>query len=224
MSRRARAIAFAGAALACAGLAAALASGYRAQVENRYGPLRAVVVARAELAPRRRLSAAEAERLLAVRRVPASFVPPGTLSAPAEAAGRVPVAPIPPGAYVLAAQLRSGRAGARPRRRAGLAPGREPVELQVAGASALAAGGRDPVGSRVDVVVTSEPGPGGRGHTAIAARGAVLLALASAPGGGEALPGPAAMTATLAVRRGEALRLIEAENFAREVRLIPARP
>src|SRR5581483_11124074 len=88
MSRRARAIAFAGAALACAGLAAALASGYRAQVENRYGPLRAVVVARAELAPRRRLSAAEAERLLAVRRVPASFVPPASPLAASRSSSR----------------------------------------------------------------------------------------------------------------------------------------
>ena len=34
-------------------------------------------------------------------------------------------------------------------------------------------------------------------------------------------PGSATWTATLALRRPQALRLIQAENFARQVRLIP---
>ncbi len=49
MSRRARALAFLGAALACAILAAALAGRYRSSVAAQYGALRPVLVASAEL-------------------------------------------------------------------------------------------------------------------------------------------------------------------------------
>jgi hypothetical protein len=49
------------------------------------------------------------------------------------------------------------------------------------------------------------------------------LALGQSGDSGAGLPGPgsAAWTATLALRRPQALRLIQAENFARQVRLIP---
>ena len=50
MSRRARALAFLVAALVCGVLAATMAVRYRSQLEARYGPLRPVVVATAELA------------------------------------------------------------------------------------------------------------------------------------------------------------------------------
>jgi Flp pilus assembly protein CpaB len=77
----------------------------------------------------------------------------------------------------------------------------------------------------VDVIVTTEPGPGrGSGRTYVAAERVELLALAQSGGGpDDALPGPgtATWTATLALRRPQALRLIQAENFARQVRLIP---
>jgi hypothetical protein len=71
VSRRARAIAFGCAALMCAGLAAAVAGGYRSDLDSQLGPLRQVVVARAQVPARSRLGAADAERLLEVRRVPA---------------------------------------------------------------------------------------------------------------------------------------------------------
>lgn len=111
MSRRARAIGFGCAALACAGLAAALAGGYRADLESELGPLRPVVVATARIPAHRRIPARQASRLLEVRRVPVRFAPPGALSAPEQAAGRAPAAMIPAGSYVLAAQLRDPGAG-----------------------------------------------------------------------------------------------------------------
>jgi Flp pilus assembly protein CpaB len=99
------------------------------------------------------------------------------------------------------------------------------VEISVSGAEALAASGGDPRGTRVDVIVTTEPGPGGgSGRTYVAAERVELLALGqSDPGADAGLPGAgsADWTATLALTRAQALRLIQAESFARQVRLIP---
>ena len=226
MSRRARAAAFGLAALACAGLAATVAGGYRADLESQLGPLRPAVVAAARIPANHPLRPAQAAKLLEVRRIPERFAPADALTAPEQAVGRVLAAPVPVGDYVLAGQLRSprereGHGGRGPR----LAAGRKPVQISVSGAEALAAVGGDPTGSRVDVVVTTEPGPGGgEGRTHIAAENVRLLALTQSGDGG---PGDLSglgsdgWTATLAVSESQALRLIEAENFARQVRLLP---
>jgi Flp pilus assembly protein CpaB len=96
------------------------------------------------------------------------------------------------------------------------------VAISVTGAEALGVMATDPAGERVDVIVTSEPGPaGGRGRTRIEATGVPLLALAEGGGGGYAGSSGGGQTATLALTKPQALRLIEAENFARQVRLIP---
>jgi Flp pilus assembly protein CpaB len=224
VSRRARAIAFGCAALACAGLAAAIAGGYRRDLESQLGPLRGVVVARGRMPAHRRLRPATARRLLEVRRIPERFAPPGALAAPEQAIGRAPSAPIPAGAYVLAAQLRESVGGRGRRRGPKLGAGRRPVEISVTGADALGATGGDPTGSRVDVVVTTEPGPGGgSGRTYVAAEDVTLLALGQANAGGSDLGAPQSDSwqATLALTRSQALRLIQAQNFARQVRLIP---
>jgi Flp pilus assembly protein CpaB len=224
VSRRARAVAFGCAALACACLAAAIAGGYRTDLQSELGPLRPVVVADGRVPADRPLRPADARRLLAVRRVPQRFAPPGALAAPDQAIGRAPAAPIPPGAYVLAAQLRQPSSGERHPRRQRLGAGRRPVEIAVTGAEALAATGGDPTGSRVDVVVTTEPGPGGgSGRTYVAAEDVRLLALAQSgsDGGGLGAADSDAWHATLALTKNQALRLIQAQNFARQVRLIP---
>jgi Flp pilus assembly protein CpaB len=224
VSRRVRAIAFGSAALACAALAAALAGGYRADLDAQLGPLRPVVVARATVPARRPLRPADVDRLLEVRRVPQRFAPGGALSAPEQAIGREPAGPIPAGAYLLAAQLRAP-SGHRRRPERPLGRGRAAVEISVSAAAALATAARDPAGSRVDVVVTTEPGPGGgSGRTYVAVKDVELLALSQgAEDPSVELPGPggASATATLALTRSQALRLIQAENFARQVRLIP---
>jgi Flp pilus assembly protein CpaB len=224
VSRRARAVAFGCAALGCAALAATLAGGYRADLESQLGPLRPVLVARGPIPAKRALRAQDTRRLLEVRRVPERFAPAGALAAPEQAVGRAPAARIPAGAYVLGAQLetpgRRHRGGALP-----VGARRKPVEISVTGAEALAAIGRDPEGGMVDVIVTTEPGPGGgRGRTYVAAEDVTLLTLAQAAGGGSELPGAGAAgawTATLALTRSQALHLIQAQNFARQVRLIP---
>jgi Flp pilus assembly protein CpaB len=225
MSRRGRALAFGGGALVCAALAAALAGGYERSVSEQLGTLRSVVVAKTRLPARRPIEPRQAREALEVRRVPEKFAPPDALTAPQEAVGLEPAAALAPGSYVLAGQL------AAPRRRGQEAPetarGLTPIELEVTGAGALvAAGGAD--GTRVDVVVTSEPGPGARGRTYVAAAGVELLGLSE---GGAADPeddplaaagAPPLYIATLAVDRAAALKLIQAENFARQIRLIPS--
>ncbi len=220
MSRRRRAALFALGALACAVAAAVAASGYGRSAARRFGELRPVLVAARDLPARRPIDVVSAHTFLDVRRVPARFVPAGALQSPAQAVGEAPVAPVPAGAYLLASQLRSSKRdhdgdGAR------MPPGRRPVEIAVTAAEPLLADEHAPRGEPVDVVVTTEPGAGGRGRTYVAASAVPLLALRA--GGATANPDqdPATVsTATLALTRAQALELIDAESFARAVRLL----
>jgi Flp pilus assembly protein CpaB len=218
MSRRARAAVFLLLAAGCAAAAGALASGYGSSVAQAFGPLRAVVVASRDLPAGRPIVPAQLSRSLQVRRVPTRFVPPDAIAVPQQALGRVPAASVPAGSYLLAAQLRApgpGRVRSGPR----LGRGRRPVEIAVSGGEALLASGGSPEGSPMDVVVTTEPRGPGPGRTYIAAAGVKLIALSRQDPTG---PGPASgWTATLALSRAQALRLIEAESFARAVRLLP---
>jgi pilus assembly protein CpaB len=213
MSRRARALAFLLAALIAAAAAAAIADGYGDSVVRGYGELRPVLVASSDLPAGKTIDPAAAAEKLEVRRVPVRFAPPGALTAPAETVGLVPAASIPAGSYLLAAQLRAPRASGPA---ATLPHGRRPVEIAVSGAGALAATGASPLGSSVDVVVTTEPEGSGSGRTYVAAPSVPLLGLGP---GGEGVEGETA-TATLGLTRAQALRLIDAESFARRITLI----
>jgi Flp pilus assembly protein CpaB len=215
MRRRRRSLIFLLLAAAAAVAGAAIADRYGASAVRGYGPLRPVVIAAQRLRSGERIGRREVESVLAVRRVPRRFVPPGALAVPQEALGLVAGAPLPAGAYLLAAQLRARRQGVRRRRRLG--GDRRPVEIAVSGADALLAAAPSPAGSKVDIVVTSEPSGGGRGRTYVAAAGVPLLALeprAEDPSGATA-------AATLGLTRHQALRLIAAESFARKLTLLP---
>jgi Flp pilus assembly protein CpaB len=215
VSRRGRALAFVLAALFAAATAAAIADGYGDSVARGYGALRPVVVAAADLDAGRAIVPRQAEAELDLRRVPARFVPPGALENPAEAIGLAPAMSIPAGSYLLASQLRPPRADGADA--LGLGHGRHPVEIAVSGAEALLVAGAQPVGERVDVVVTTEPSGSGTGRTYVAAAAVPLLALG--PGAdGTAAEGVAA--ATLGLTRRQALRLIAAQSFARQVTLL----
>ena len=213
MSRRGRAIGFLLGALLAAAAAAAIADGYGQSVVRGYGELRPVLVASGNLRAGREIDPATAAEMLEVRRVPVRFAPEAALAGPRQALGLVPTATIPAGSYLLAGQLRPPRlAGRGPN----LGRGRRPVEIAVSGAGALAAFGGQPVGSRVDIVVTTEPSGSDEGRTYVAAAAVPLLALAPVAAGeaGEA-------TVTLGLTRSQALRLIAAESFARRVTVIP---
>jgi Flp pilus assembly protein CpaB len=213
VSRRARAVAFLVAAVVCALLAATVAGRYRSRVEARYGPLRPVVVAVSELAAGEPIGVDRAQAALGVRRVPARFVPPGSLERVADAIGRAPGAAIPAGSYVLGAQLELP--GPTVPKAPGVGAGRRPVDVAVAGAEALTVGGTTPEGTRVDVVVARQAGLGRSASARIAATGVKLLALRSPAGPGES------WSATLAVTEQQALSLIGAQSAGREIRLLP---
>jgi Flp pilus assembly protein CpaB len=215
MSRRRRALAFLLLALVAAAGAAAIADGYGESAIRGYGPLRPVVILAADIGPGERIGPRRIERSLDRRRVPQRFAPPGALAAPEEALGLVARAPLPAGSYLLGAQLGLDRGGRTEGPRLG--GGRRPVEIAVSGADALLSAG-PASGSKVDIVVTSEPAGTGPGRTYVAAARVPLLALRP---GGEG-PGPGTTTAaTLGLTRRQALRLIAAESFARKVTLLP---
>jgi Flp pilus assembly protein CpaB len=215
VSRRGRALAFLLAALFAAFVAAAIADGYGDSVARGYGALRPVVVARAGLEAGEAIEPSQAASELELRRVPVRFLPPGALQSPAEAIGLVPAAAIPAGSYLLASQLHPPHADAGAA--LGLGRDRHPVEIAVSGAEALLLAGAQPAGERVDVVVTTEPTGSGPGRTFVAAAAVPLLALGP---GADGVEGEGVAAATLGLTRGQALRLIAAESFARRITLL----
>lgn len=213
MTGRARGTAFAAGALACASLAAA-ASGPAAPAGD-LGELREVVVSSVAIERGTRLSPARVRDELEIRRVPASFAPPDALADPRAALGERSGLTLPAGSYLTASALRAPAPAAGESR--GAPSGTTPVDVPVAAAGALEATGA----TLVDVVVAGAPGPGPRGgRTYVAAERIRLLALARLP----AETGlPDRWSATLALRRGQALRLIRAESLGRTIRLLARR-
>jgi len=219
MSRRGRAIGFAVLAVGCAIASASIASAYRTSVDDQLGELRPVVTVERSIDAGADLRGRVLRTALGVRSVPERFLPPDAISDPRQVIGRRTLAAIPAGSYLLASHLRSTepRRPSRPR----LGKDLHPVEVTVSGAGALAATG-SAAEARVDVVVAGEPVTGGRARVKVAARGVRLIGIEPAdPSEGTAVGGDS-WSATLALTRSQALELIEAENFAREIRLIPA--
>jgi Flp pilus assembly protein CpaB len=217
VSRRARALVFLALALVTAAVAAAVADSYGSRVASGYGPLRQVVVANRSLDEGSVLRPADVAAGLESRRVPDRFVPAGALRDPREALGLVPKVALEPGSYLVASQLRARQPESGP---AGLLGSRRrPVEIAVSGAEALLATGAAAAGTKVDVVVTTEPGGSGSARTYVAATAVPLLALGPGADG----PGPGGTAAaTLALTKRQALRLIAAESFARKLTLLPS--
>jgi pilus assembly protein CpaB len=208
-------------ALACGGLAASQVAERERAVEQRVGPLVPVLVASRDLGSGDRLTA----RSLAVRRVPARFVPPDGLGSAAEVAGARAAVPVRAGSYVTVGQLDAGPEAGPGVGGDQLEPGERAVEIAVRDAGSLAGLA---AGTRVDVVVSTENGAGG-GRSLIALAGVELLALRSAGAAdayaerdADAAAGPAAL-ATLRVTLHQAVYLTAADNFGREIRLL-ARP
>lgn len=220
MTRRSKAVGFTVLAVLCAVASASIASGYRESVDAQLGELRTVVVVSEPLSPGDALSRRDLERSLELREVPVRFAPPDALVDPGEALGKKPFAPVPAGSYLLASQLRTPGARSAPDSPS-LGSDLSPVEITVTGAGALASAAGSQ-GMRVDVVVAGEPVTGGRARVSVAASGVRLISLEPASPEEATSTGGDSWNATLALSRPQALKLIEAENFAREVRLIPA--
>lgn len=218
MSRRARALTFAALAALCAIASASIAAGYRNSVDQQLGELRRVTVTTAPLRSGLGLTARVLKSATESRVVPVRFLPPDAIRDAAAIRGRQLAASVPAGSYLLASHLREtgGGRGKAPR----LGPGRRPVDIVVVGAGSLAAAGGN--AGVVDVVVASEPITGGRARVEIVAERVRLLGLEPADPARSAEVGADTWRATLALTRDQALELIEAENFARQVRIIAA--
>jgi pilus assembly protein CpaB len=220
-ARRRRGLLLLAVALASGGLAASQVSERERSVEERVGPLVPVVVAARELSPDQKLLPVD----LALRRVPARFVPPDALGAPESLVGARTAAAVASGGYVTSGVLEGAAAG----RGGTLRPGERAVEIAVGGGSALGGAGE---GSRVDVVVSTRPHEGA-GRTFVALEDVELLGL-RANRGAESYEGAdagatgeapvAAALATLRVTLRQAVYLAAAENFGHEVRLLVRPP
>ena len=212
MSRRRRALLLGGLALVLGGLAAFNVAGREAALERRIGGLVGVVVAREPIAAGERL----ATRSLAIRRVPARFAPTGTTASPEAFVGRRAAVDIPPETDLNAGLIvrdDAGPAGPDVRR------GERVAEIVALGSPDLVI-----AGSRVDVLVTPEPPGGGAGEAVLALEDVEVIAAKAvsaddAPAG-KGAPGPR-VAASLRVTLRQAVYLAAAQDFARELRLLP---
>jgi pilus assembly protein CpaB len=182
-------------ALVCGGLAASQVRERERRADAALGPLAPAVVTKRLLPAGRPLSAAD----LAIRRLPARYLPPDSLPDAAQLVGARTGVALPAGSFVTAAVL--GSDAAESGRGSRLRPGQRAVTVRVAGAL-----GDARPGARVDVLVASHPATGA-GRAYVALEDVELLAL----------DGP---LATLRVTARQAVYLTAAANFAQEVRLL----
>jgi pilus assembly protein CpaB len=212
VSRRRRALLLGGLALVLGGLAAFNVAGREAALERRVGGLVDVVVARRPIAAGARV----ALRSLAIRRVPARFAPDATTGTPQAVVGRRAAVDIPADADLNAGMVVDEDA----------APAGPDVRRGERVAEVVALGSPELVipGSRVDVLVTPEPAAGAAGEAVLALEDVEVIAAAEVAAGdaaaGKGAPGPR-VTASLRVTLREAVYLAAAQDFARELRLLP---
>jgi len=217
MSRRRRALLLGGLALVLGGLAASNVAGREAALTRRVGDLVGVVVVREPVAAGARIP----RDGLAIRRVPRRFAPEHAIASASAVAGLHATVDIAPGSDLVASMLGDGRAARAP------VPAVGPGE-RVAQVVALAPPDLVTAGSRVDVLVTPEP-RGAAGGEAVLALEDVRV-LDAAPVAGDAAsarragarPAPGVrVAASLRVTLRQAVYLAAAQDFARELRLLP---
>jgi pilus assembly protein CpaB len=204
----------------CAGLAVSLVRDHAQEVRAQVGPLVPVLVARSDIARGKTVTPANASHYVWERSVPSRFVPPGSFRSRADVIGLKALVRIPAGAYLGRAELGETAPHGTPRGSTGPA-GARVVEVPVAGARSLEALLRP--GVRVDVLVTSERGPGPP-RTYLALQRIELADFRAGGEGGSFGQGGARepdAVAALRVTLPQAVLLTAAQNFARELRLVP---
>ena len=219
-AKRRRGLLLLSVALASGGLAASQVHERERRAAQELGPLVNVLVAAGDLPAGARLG----RRAIALRRVPARFAPPDALVSPAGLIGARISVPVRAGTYLSAGLVKGAEDAAHGE---AARRGERTVAVRVAGGGALAGLSS---GGRVDVLVSTEAGAAG-GRTVMALAGAELLRLGEAPdpgypdadAGGGAAAGPTVL-ATLRVSVRQAIYLTAADNFAREIRLLPRPP
>ena len=232
-ARRRRGLLLLSVALASGGLAASQVRDRERSVAAQVGPAVPVLVAARDLPAGARVSA----RALALRRVPARFVPPDALASAGGVAGARPAVPVAAGGYVTAGLFEGSND--EHRGGGGVGRGERAVTVEVSGARRAGRGrargraGLDRVGRRRR---PHADGAGGRGAAALWRPAAEAATAGSAATAGDAARrrprrrrrrrgagGRPTALATLRVTLRQAVYLTAADNFAREIRLL-ARP
>ncbi len=212
VSRRRRALLLGGLALVLGGLAASNVAGREAALTRRVGALVDVVVARDPIAAGSTIRA----QALAIRRVPERFAPEGTLRSPKEVIGQKAALDVAADTDLSPAMLGDGRADPLG---PAIGKGERVAEVVALGSAELITRG-----SRVDVLVTPEPQPTERGETVLALEDVEVLRAAPAGEGAapsrDTAPGER-VAASLLVTLRQAVYLAAAQDFARELRLLP---
>lgn len=217
MSRRARVLALLGLSVVCGGTAASLVNGYVSDVRAQVGPSVPVLVAGLDIPKGKALRSADLASHVSERSVPERFAPPGAFTQRVEVAGLRAEVAIARGSYLLQSELRPPGAASI----GVMARAARLVEVPVAGARSLS--GLVAPGARVDVLVTSDRGSGSP-RTYLALQRVELVSLSAGTGGSDISdPGTHAEEAVAALRVSlrQAVLLTAAQNFAREVRLVP---
>jgi Flp pilus assembly protein CpaB len=178
-------------------------SAIRAEV----GQLVPVVVARGPIGAHTRLAATQIAQL-AIARIPARFVPAGSVRDPLKLLGATTAIAVPRGGYLTYSMLAPERDPQTLLRR-----GERAIDVEVSGGQRLAALGGP--GARVDVVVTTEPRSGAP-RAFVAADDAELLSLRPGDSGHA--------VATLRVSVKQAVFLTAATSFGRDARLLVRSP
>jgi len=214
MTARRRALLLGGLALVLGGLAASSVAGREAALSRRVGSLVDIVIARRPIAAGAPVRAAA----LAVRRVPERFAPSDPVQSPDSVSGLKATVDIPAGTDLTNALVGDGRP-----RPAGPAIGRgqRVAEIVALGSPALVT-----PGSRVDVLVTSEPHAGEGGEAVLALEDVEVLDATAvtaddAPSGGDTGSAGERVAASLRVTLRQAVYLAAAQDFAHELRLLP---
>lgn len=190
-------------------MAVTLVGGYSSSVSESYGDLRPAVVLTRSLVPGQLISPRVARGSFEVRQIPQRFLPAASIGDPAQVVGLEVIAPLPAGSYLTGPGLRPPGSDRPEQPVAGR--GRHAVELSVAGAGALTGSGR------VDVLVTTDDDRGG-GRTVMAARKVPLISIGR---GGQSDFGPGLTEVTLGLTRKQAIRLVDAQSFARRITVLP---
>ncbi len=204
MTRRRRALALAALAVVLGALAAADVAGREAQLQRRLGRPIPVVVARGPLVEGRPLRTGS----LAIRQIPSRYAPAGSFGRPEELVGRAPAVDLPPGTAITSALLQT-EDDAVPQLPVG--EGRRITEVIAHGSPDLVV-----AGTHVDVLVTTERRDG-QGSTRIALSDAEVLTAAPQDADDQ---GPRVRIG-LSTSVEQAVALAQAQNFAREIRVLP---
>lgn len=220
MTRRRRALLLGGLALLLGGLAASNVASREAALERRVGGLVDVVVAREPVAAGSPLQ----PRALAVRRVPRRFAPDGAIAEPETLTGLWASVDIEAGTDLTTALVGDGTPGGGAERSG------PPIRSGERIAEVVALGSPELItpASRVDVLVTPEPGATENGRAVLALEDVEVIGAKAAEEGDEpatkAAGKPSAgarVAVSLRVSLRQAVYLAAAQDFARELRLLP---